>query len=234
MRNNLLVACVLTACGGGEGGVSPENLPSEIGEVQCAKLADCCTPAEFMEQTGADSEAECRALITGFGTILTNAMNDSIDKGRIIYHPDRMADCITALSGLSCAEFASTKNDAFPGTACDNPIEPQVATGGECAQDFDCASSFCDGGSIDFNGNITYGMCNDRVALGQPCQAPDSCASDAFCDFNSPNGQPSCAAKLADGSACTNSDQCASDACTGTDNGNQQGTCGANTTCDGQ
>jgi hypothetical protein len=219
-----LVLWFLIACSGGSGGdVTPDNLPAELAEATCAKLADCCDAAEFMEATlGADNEAECRVLFTSFGGLITTALEDSIAKGRVVFHGDRMRACLDAIAGLTCAEYHDGGDELAP-DGCENPFDPLVAAGGECAQDFDCTSAFCDGGSIDFDGNITYGACADRIAIGGACTDSDACVGGAFCDFSTT--EPACATKLADGAACTSNNQCAS--------GNCDTTCGPNTTCDG-
>lgn len=228
MRSTVFAVVGLMACGGGggSGGITVDNLAAELGEVTCEKLSACCTPQEFMDETlGADTVAECQALFTGFGTILTNVMQDSIAAGRMIYHGDRMADCFAAIESASCIDFRTQQSGPFPGSACEDPFEGLVADGGQCANDFDCRSEFCSGDSVDFNGNVTFGTCGVAPAIGQPCDG-DDCAEGAFCDFG-PSGQ-TCTALLTDGSACNGDDECASGGCNGT-----PGTCGVTTTCDG-
>jgi len=234
MRISIAVAVICSACGGGSGSggdVTPDELPAELAGVTCAQLTACCTTEEFMnEALGADSEQECRALFTGFAGLLADVLNDSIAAGRVVYHGDRMADCIDAISTLSCTEFQQANGGPFPNGACQDPFEGQVAIGGECANDFDCTSEYCSGDMLDFDGNITFGACADAPLAGDPCDNND-CAEGAFCDFTA--GMPTCEALLADGSGCTSDNQCASDSCNGADGGSP-GTCGAPTTCDGQ
>ena len=224
-RNQALTLLIgIAACGGGSGGVSPSELGGAIATASCSKLSSCCTAAEFKDATlGADDVTECKALFTAFGGILGKILDDSIAKGRVIYHADRMADCIAAIDDVSCLEFSRGGLDNIPVDACENPFEPLVASGGECGEDFDCTSGYCSGETTDFDGNITYGTCGTAPVAGQPCDH-NECAPGAFCDLGT-----TCVATKADGASCTSDDQCASDSC----NGDNPGTCGVQTSCDG-
>ena len=216
---------LFAACdGGGRGSVAPSELGGEMGEVMCARLSECCTAAEFMEQTlGAENEEECRAFYSGFvGALLTPVLEDSIAAGRVVYHGDRMGACLDAMAALSCDEATVAIESDSPWNGCQDPFEGQVAIGGQCANDWDCVSEYCSGESTDFEGNITFGTCAAAPAIGMPCDDFE-CGEDAYCE----NGTtPTCQAKLSDGSGCTDEDECASGGCNG-------GVCGAPTTCDG-
>jgi len=217
---------ILAACGGGgSGGVSPAGLASALAEASCNKHEECCTAEEFMDATlGSENAAECKAVLTGFGSLLTNVLDDSIEAGRVIYHPDRMEDCLAAIDALSCAEFKD--NGEINDSRCEDPFEGQVADGGECANDFDCVSNYCSGDSMDFEGNLTFGVCADDPVAGLPCDE-GRCADSAFCDFET----DLCEALLADGEACTSDNQCKSEECDTTTS--SPGSCVASTTCDG-
>lgn len=177
-----------------------------------------------MEQTlGADSEAECRALFSGFvGELLVPVLEDSIADGRVVYHGDRMGACLDLMAAMSCDESAVAIEGDIIWSGCQDPFEGQVALGGDCAQDFDCVSEYCSGDSTDFEGNVTFGLCADYPAIGQPCD-DFTCGPDAYCESGA---TPTCQALLSDGSACTDGEDCASSGCNG-------GVCGAPTTCDG-
>ena len=212
---------VLAACDSGGGSISPSDLGSEMADVMCPRLAECCTPAEFMEQTfGAENEEECRSFYTAFaGALLAPVLEDSIAAGRVVYHGDRMRDCFEAMAALPCGASVGEIGAQTPLTGCEDPFEGQVAIGGECAEDWDCVSEFCSGETLDFEGNVTFGLCAEPPAVGMPCDDFE-CAAGAYCDAGT------CEALLSDGSACSTGNECASDGCTG-------GVCGAPTTCDG-
>jgi hypothetical protein len=224
----LLVILGLTACsGGGSGGgaVSPDQIAGVLGHATCAKLSTCCTQQEFKDQTlGSTSEAQCDALFAGLiDTVFTKTLKSSIDAGRVIYHGDRLGDCIAVIDSVSCTEYQALNNGAgsFIGSGCDDPFEGQVAIGGDCANDFDCTSEFCSGDSTDTNGNITFGKCIVEPTPGQPCDHAE-CGRNAFCD------NPMCVALKPDGASCVNKDECVSNGCNG-----GPGTCGPSMTCDG-
>lgn len=219
----MMCVVALAACGDdGGGGVAIDNVGAELARVTCAKLADCCTPQEFMEETlGSADETECRMVFTAFGGILVKIYKDSIDAGRLVYHGDRMADCFAAIEGLSCTEYAMVGDDDFASVGCENPFEGKVAAGGQCATDGDCISGWCSGDSVDFEGNITYGTCGTAPGEGMPCEEFD-CGDGLYCDAST------CAPTKPDGMACSSDDECTSGGCNG-----EPGTCGVTMTCDG-
>lgn len=206
-------------CGGGDG-ISPDQLAGEMGSAMCARFAECCTAEEFMEETlGAEDETECRQLFTGlFGALVTPVLEDSIASGRVVYHADRMGDCLDLMRSLSCTELNELEEDVWL-VGCQDPFEGQVAIGGECANDWDCVSEYCSGDSTDFEGNVTFGACANAPAIGQPCDDFE-CAGGAYCDGGT------CQALLSDGATCSSGDDCASGGCDGN-------VCGPQTTCDG-
>lgn len=212
----------LAACGdGGGGGVAIDDLDSELARVTCAKLVECCTTQEFMEQTfGAEDETECRALFGAFAGILVNVYKDSIAAGRLVYHGDRMADCVAAIEGQTCTEYAMVGDGDFATAGCENPFEGKVAAGGQCALDEDCTSGWCTGDSVDFEGNITYGTCGAAPGSGMPCEDFE-CGDGLYCEAST------CAPQKADGMACTDDDECTSGGC-------NAGMCGVTMVCDGQ
>ncbi|MEJ7604558.1 MAG: hypothetical protein WKG01_42290 [Kofleriaceae bacterium] len=227
MKLALVAVFVLGACDDGDSGrtIAVDDVPTEVASLVCAQLFDCCTTTEFMDETfGADTVAECEALYSGFANLIVTTLKDSIAKGRVIYHGDRLAACYDRLADASCVEYRSADQDSFEG--CDSPFEPKVANAGECGEDFDCTSGFCDGESIDFETQeITYGVCVTAPTAGQACIDSD-CATGLYCDSGT------CAAPQADGAACNDDDECASRSCNGT--GIDGGRCGAIMTCDGQ
>lgn len=218
------VVTLAPACGGGDS-VPLSQLGGAMGETICAKMVECCTTEELMaELLGASNEGECREVYAGIiGGLLVPALEDSVNAGRMTYDGEAMAACLDTLAGISCAELRSAVRSGI-GDSCEDPFIGHVATGGVCAGDPDCTSGFCNGDSIDFDGNITYGACADVPAIGQPCVDGD--CPGLRCDRQT----TTCAAKLADGETCTFDDDCASDECV---DGGTGSTCGRSMTCDG-
>jgi hypothetical protein len=175
------------------------------------------------EALGADTEAECVAIYTGFGSIAFGVIQDSIDAGRVKYDGDALAACIDLVANASCTEFAKQRRNDFigPGNGCEDPFDGQVGDNGACANDVDCVSNYCSGDSVDFNGKVTMGACKAAPVAGMPCD-DNNCTSNAWCNAGT------CAAPKPDGMPCTNDEQCASNSCNGS-----PGVCGAASTCDG-
>lgn len=231
MRGPILASILLLGCGGDDG-VSGENVPPDqlaeaLGPVTCAKLFECCTAEEVMEQLlGAETVEECEQFYLAFiGSFFEPVLEDSIAEGRVVYHGEIIGGCIDAYAALSCPEMSAVLAGDGPFQGCGDPFEPQVALGGECANDFDCIDGFCPDASVDFEtGEITYGTCVGIPAIGDPC-VDNECGDDAYCETTAEGD--TCEARLANGSGCTFDDDCESDFCT------DAGMCAENMTCDG-
>lgn len=219
-----LVTSLAAACGGGDS-VPLSELGGAMGETICAKMVECCTTEELMEELlGASNETECRQIYASFiGGLLVPALEDSVNAGRTTYDGEAMAACLDTLAGVSCAELRGAVRSGI-GDSCEDPFIGHVEVGGMCAGDVDCISGFCNGDSIDFEGNITYGACAAVPAVGQPCVDGD--CPGLRCDRQT----TTCAPRLADGETCTFDDDCASDECVDTGSGS---VCGRSMTCDG-
>ncbi len=231
-----LFGLVLVACDGGGGGgddviegdpVPIDQIGEELGAVQCAKLLECCTTEEFMDQTlGAASRAECEEFFSAFiGTLLEPVIQDSVDAGRVEYDGVVMGGCVDVIAELSCAEFSASFGGDGPLGGCGDPFLALVVIQGECANDFDCTSGYCSGDEVDFmTGAITYGTCAVPRQAGEPCDDFE-CADDAYCD--STGVEDICENRRLDGADCTMGDHCLSDFC------NDANLCGEQMVCDG-
>ncbi|MGE0398106.1 MAG: hypothetical protein AB7T06_15500 [Kofleriaceae bacterium] len=234
-----LVVCVLIAgCGGDgdNGSIDIDNLGIELGIAGCAKQWDCCTDTELMEQymgitydgMPIDSEERCvefaNAVLTGLAVA---QYKESLAKGRIEYDGEAAADCVAALSGLSCAEYSAKQ---LPTASCGPFTHPKVADGGACTQDYECTSANCVGESNPLGEPSTDGECMPMPAEGDPCD--DNCPGDLICDADIGSGMETCRPARPDGEQCNLDDQCASDYC---DRASGSGVCGVEpVTCDGR
>lgn len=246
-RDSLLVLGLISALtvaagcggdddGGGGGDVELDELSPIVASYQCDALFRCCDSAELEEELGffdAETEEECTmvyaAFIEGF---LVESLQASVDSGRLVYHADRMGACIDHLNGLSCEERAMSVSDSgFAAAGCQDPFEGQVANGDACASDEECQSDWCDGDSMDFEGNVTEGVCGDPPGQGDAC--PDfECTGDTYCELADNGG--TCHAKLSEGSDCFSDDECASDNCVDDNpDDDMPGTCSGEYQCDG-
>jgi hypothetical protein len=228
-------ATLLTACGGddgGDGGDEPvplSELDDRLGATVCARMVECCTTQELMDELlGAENQAECEALYTGFvGQLLIPALEDSVANGRLLYDGTKLPECLDGLAALACPELRGAIHGGL-GNACSSPFTGLVELGGTCAGDVDCISHFCDGDSVDLEGTITFGTCTQLPTDGQPC-VDDTCGPGLRCERDSQTG--TCGPTFADGVACTYDDDCTSGDCVGPSG--SAGTCGDSMTCDG-
>jgi hypothetical protein len=222
----LCIAVAVAGCGGDS--VPLSELGSEMGKTICAKMVECCTAEELMDELlGATNQTECEELYNGLiGGLVVPQLEDSVASGRMRYDGGRMAECLDDLAAIECSELRGAIRGG-PGTSCADPFTGLVDIGGACAGDVDCISSFCNGDSLDFEGNVMFGVCAQLPSDGQPC-VDDTCGPGLRCDRQ----LDTCAPALADGMDCTFDDDCASGDCVDSTTGN--GTCGRTMTCDGQ
>jgi hypothetical protein len=232
-----VLLAVVAACGGDEGvsiSADKDNFCSEIAEVACHNLYQCCTEGEiedFLEVSEPRTEAQCRDDLAKSCERRAGTLNDSINAGRVAFNSDRMNACLNAI--VAPAESCATVVAELPWEdACvDTAWVGTVGTGGACFFAHDCAGSpdsFCGpnqkcaarpiagfpcgtGCASDFYCG-TNGICAAKVPAGAPCQSASQCDDDLFCDFEALPA-PVCTARLPGGEACTSSNNCESGSC---------------------
>lgn len=218
------------ACGGGGGSdIALSDLPPEIAQATCGKAFECCTAAEFMDQYGVATEAECVTQFTALLQSQVGVWQAAIDAGRLAYHAGNAGGCISALNDMSCADYAGSGGD--PTGSCDDPFEGLVAADGACSSSDECVSGYCEGATTSPPAD---GACKTRPAIGAMC--PDfTCVDGAYCEFGAMGS--TCVATKADGMSCNGGYECTSGGCNGGDPMmGTPGMCGAPTdvTCNGQ
>jgi hypothetical protein len=182
-----VVFCASWSCGGeteGSGGSTPaptpiplQNMPTELARVSCAKIYECCTQAERMQNPFLGStEQDCAVTLAAFTTLIVPITQESITAGRVVYQGDVLASCLAQYSSLTCADAKSGAPSLEP--TCSNFLLPQVAWGGTCEQDFECINGYCEQPS-----SSTPGQCQAMKPDGAGCSADSECTSDN-CDFN--------------------------------------------------
>jgi len=239
---------------------SDENFCSQIAEVICHNMYQCCTEAEIegrLDVTEPRTELQCREDIEVRCDRGAADVRDSLKAGRATFDPNRLNDCLNAILAPTdvCAEVVTETPWKL---ACkDSPWVGTVATGGTCFFNIDCAGgvdSFC-GPDQKCKAKPTAGFpcgsgcasdfycapnatCAAKVALGGPCPTFNACQTDLYCDQN---GTPFivtddvCAAKGGGGVACNTDNGCISNDCVP---GQCQGqsasfTCFSDLDCDG-
>jgi hypothetical protein len=174
-------------CGGGGGNndISLDDLPGELARAICEKDFDCCPQDSAAEYTSVE---ECISDSQLFTAILASWIRQSEQAGRVRYDAARAGECMDVIRGLACTALQA---EDF----CDDFIVPLVAAGGQCDQDFECVTGYCDAETE---------TCATLPALGQPCNF--DCAQGSYCDF----GTRVCEAARADGAECFFDDECLS------------------------
>ena len=164
-------------CGGGDssgdtGGqtVAIEQLPAQFSKVLCDKIYMCCSASERMGNPFVGTDvASCQPFVGGLLTLVVPAIQQSVAKGRSVYHADRMGACLAKIRAAACSE---AKMDSISIAACENALEPKVAIGGDCGDHGDCVGGWCNGAE-----NMTLGKCVATKADGQPCLEDEECTS---------------------------------------------------------
>ena len=215
----LVVSVLLVGCGGDGGGspVAIDDLGMELAVQSCAKLFDCCTDAELMDQFNGitydgqpiSTEDQCvefaNALLSGLAFA---EYKESLEMGRIDYDSAAAGDCVAALDELSCSQYSSAAIADISG--CRPFIIAKVGDGGGCTEDFECTSGNCVG-ATESGDTSTDGECKPMPAAGESCD--DNCADGLYCTFDTSNGMKVCQPLKADGAQCTLDRDCESDYC---------------------
>jgi hypothetical protein len=196
MRARLIAIAFVFGCGGGvDIDTNQDNVCSEVAEVACHNMYQCCSEGEIEDFLGVGeprTEAQCRDDIRSECVRQIASLDFAVDEKRVRFDAAIMNDCLDALvaPGDTCATIAT----ALPwDAACMNSAWiGLVADGSRCLSSLECASedSFC-------GANQT---CIARPGDGQPCGV--GCASGLFCSAGT------CRARLPAGGACTSSNQC--------------------------
>lgn len=194
---SVLGAMVATACGddGVSIGSSQDNYCSQIADVVCHNLYQCCTEATIEARLGvteARTELQCRDDLVRSCQRADFDVRDSLKAGRITFDPNKLDACLEAVLAPDgvCSEVVTD----YPWKdACDLKNAPwvgTVATDGQCFFNIDCAGapdSFCGPDQ----------KCHMKPTAGFPCAANGTCASAFYCGTNN-----TCAPKLALGAPC--------------------------------
>jgi len=154
----LFIGTGIIGCGGGDGGGTPGKLSDALLQSfqrSCQKAFDCkpsYVPAMHSNRTFEDfvagSTVEACAnsiktlLLTFNGQDYLTKLDASVAAGRVKYNPMDYDTCIKAGEAESCDQFFHQNGavEMLP-AACDTVSVGQVATGGSCTLDADCAGA---------------------------------------------------------------------------------------------
>jgi hypothetical protein len=202
MNSNLLVLVGALAIAGCGGPSAQDPMPqtaadyyNEQSRIDCDTEFNCCDAATAQTRSGEPSAAACfdAAAIknrTDWSSVLAQ-----VDSGKLTFHPDAAAACISALRAqvATCGKlFGVLAADAcvgvYTGTLAENDLCPSgygcgpglvcfastYCAKGTAARGADCSSSACQAGLVCLPGNT----CGDLLADGATCEHDFQCASD--------------------------------------------------------
>lgn len=175
-------------------------------EAECELLFRCCgeTEREVVFEVGGE-EQECKdqfaSLIFGMDQAILDV---SLEEGRAVLNEEQVELCVASFLALSCEEWTTlepSKSVHLPG--CGAIIDPRVQVGGDCFNDYECVSGFCD---RTFNAEV--GRCEARAGQGEDCFS-SLCNEGMYCDvFNEV-----CIPQEPNGTPCLNDNECESGFC---------------------
>jgi hypothetical protein len=195
MRALLFVCVAFAACDDNTGGNT--SVPT-LADYQRVAVDVFCN---FYGRCGLFSKSSCK---TTFNTILASGMSaysleEAQSAGRLKYDPVAAQSCIDALSTATCDLAGLT---LLTSTFCRNIIQGQVAPGGLCKADPECAGGHCMQAR---NDSGCPGTCVAFVPRGTACNTTNAmCGPDDYCN----TGTNVCTALGAVGAACMSTLNC--------------------------
>jgi len=98
--------------------------------------------------------------------------------GRSSYDGTKVQACVTFIRSAACADLDMTNH--FSGIpACASFIEPKVAVGDACGNDYECIDGWCDKTGAPDGGD---GVCHALGQAGAACANGAKCAASLVCD----------------------------------------------------
>jgi hypothetical protein len=202
MRTAVRVAfvAVLFSCGGDDkppaGPPIPiEEMAQQMRQLICEKVFSCCSAEELKSNPDLGTDvASCVAGLDGESTYLLSDVVASVEQGRLIYRPDKLAACVAEFRSRSCADAKMPPGDKDVTALCAAAFEPRVPVGGACSDYWDCIGGWCAGdlgdlkdrcqplklvgGDCDEGPECESGMCDedDRVCGPRPAGSGNICA----------------------------------------------------------
>jgi hypothetical protein len=172
----------LFSCGGDEkkpvGPPVPiEQMASQMRQLICEKVFSCCSADDLKNNPMVGTDvASCVAKLDAESSYLLGDVVASVQQGRLIYHGDKLAECMAEVRNRSCDQAKMPPGDRDVTQLCAPAFEPQVPIGGACTEFWDCIGGWCAG---------DFGDLNDRCIPLQPvggdCDEGPECQS-GMCD----------------------------------------------------
>jgi uncharacterized protein (TIGR03382 family) len=204
MRSTTRLAIVLVpflpllACGGAvqpEPGVNPKDAPHLLAQAICPRAYDCCMDKQLMGNANAGTDvASCESKTEAALTQQVAGIEASERLGRVNYDGLKVQACADYLTAATttCGDLDTTFHLAGV-PACASFLEPKVAVGGACTNDFECIDAFCDTTGVAAGAD---GACRALGKAGDSCAQMGRCEPGLTCDGTSstcltaPTGTP--------------------------------------------
>jgi len=195
-----LAALALIGCGGQT--TRPEPVPEDV---PGAFVAAVCQHAVACGQM--PDLATCRTAVSVPSTLA--ARLTSLREGRVVYHADRMAECLTRWVAASCSLSEVLAANAI----CASAFEGVVPYGASCVDSAECRAADCE--FVDCTGACCAGTCglppSHQAAVGEGCTTTGDCIAGSICGL-----QARCVAVVGEGEACADDVICGTyQACVG-------------------
>ncbi|MBN2343120.1 MAG: hypothetical protein JXX29_02290 [Deltaproteobacteria bacterium] len=188
--------------------ISPtqDNACSEMAEVVCHNSFQCCVGAEIEDKYGLElttDEKKCRKDVQLICENTYAAHIDSIEDGRARLNTEQFGRCLERMLAPSGVCFPYEEVDWEAWAECDevsDMLQGQVAVGGDCLHDYDCAGqAFC-------AANL---KCKNPATVGLPCVSNSDCMEELHCAYDENLMDYVCTPDVAAGGVCNNSSECA-------------------------
>jgi len=153
---------------GATAAVSLEDFARRWAEAQCSRLERCATiEGVRLLYPHDDCQAQYEAR---FREQSLSAIAAGVERGSIVYHPERAVGCSEAAAAQPCGELT-----AYP-AACRLAFEGQIAPDEACSTTHECAGegAHCVGGCS--------GVCTLLGLVGDPCASPSDCEPGLSCE----------------------------------------------------
>ena len=160
-----------------------EALSGSLAKAVCAALSDCL--GEQKLRAFVDDEACEDRFAAGFAQSDFSTLGDSIERGRVELHNDRLEQCYADTRELGCA----LQTERLP-DSCQRALQGTVPEGSTCTTGADCAGdAFCPTSACPR-------VCSPRRGAAASCTRDEECRAGLIC------AQSKCARPAAVGDAC--------------------------------
>jgi hypothetical protein len=153
---------------GAASGIALDELPDAYAGALCSVLEKCGGVAYDLYTAYEDCEKLTAERLRQGGL---DALAAAVEAGRVVYHPDLVPACISAIEARDCAELDQRGIDA-----CEAAIVGTAAAGESCELNEECTGSLI----CELKGTCP-GKCVERYTAGIPCASDDECADGLVC-----------------------------------------------------